>query len=836
MFNLIQDLKFGVRLLLRSPGFASVAVVSLALGIGANTAIFSIIDALLLRNLPVRSPEQLALLGQGQMDGVTNSFPNGHQNDLYSWVFFNELRSKNHVFSDLAAVESMRADVHGRVGGPGSEMELLKIRLVSGNYFTMLGVGPAVGRVLAANDDMKPGASPVAVLGYSFWEKRFGRDRVVGRPVTFNGTQYTIVGVAAPEFFGTKLDESPDLWIPLAMQKQAQPFMEDPFSNGLTQSLNLMGRLKPGVTLSEAQANVNVLFQAWLKEMAGPSPSTEQIADMRKAAVVMTSAAGGISDLRLQFSQPLRILMILVGLVLLIACANLANLLLARASGRQREVAVRLALGAKRSRLVRQMLSESLLLSLAGGALGVILAWWGGEALLAMVSSAPNDRAPLPVGPNLHLLGFTFGLSLLTGLLFGIAPALRMTRVDPGPSLKDRGAQTASRGQNRLGQVLIAGQVALALFLMIGAGLFVRTLMKLKDADLGFDKDRVVVINLDDQSNQPTASGIRVKYGRLEQRINALPHVSAASFSMLNYGEGTWFSRVWPQGVEQTEANAKHSDGNAVGARYFETMGMPLLTGRNFGPRDTLQSQRVAVVNATLAKEMWPDGSAVGKRVMFQNDKQGVEVIGVVRDANYRGARAKPQGMFFLSLDQEKDTSRFGDLVVRAQGPPEALIPEIRAMIRAEDPNLAIADAVTLRDAVDRTLGQENLLAKLAGFFGMLAMLLAAIGLYGVMAYAVARRTNEIGIRMALGARPWTVLRMVLREAMVVSVIGVAVGVAAALECGKWVSSQLYGLKEYDPLTISGAAAILLLVALLASALPALRAARLDPLAALREE
>jgi predicted permease len=826
-----QDIRFSLRQLRRSPTFTTVAVLSLALGIGANTAIFSVMDALLLRALPVKHPEQLVLLGKGWGSGIFNGFPNGKNIDLYSLPFLRELSAKNHVFSDVAAVESMRADVHARFTGDNAELEPLKIRLVSGSYFQMLNVGAAAGRLFGSEDDQKPGGNPTAVMSYIYWQRRFNRDpSVIGKTVTFNKTPFTIAGVATLGFSGTVLDELPDLWIPLAMQAQVQPWLENPFEN-LSQSLWLTARIKPGVSMAVAQTDVNVIFQQWLHQLAGAVPSPERQKDMQQARIFLTPASTGISQLRMSYTEPLQILMALVGVVLLIACANIANLMLARGSKRQREVAVRLALGAGRRRLIRQFLSESLLLALTGGALGLLLAWWGGQLLLAMVSTDP-EAAPLAVGPNGHVLLFSFGLSLLTGVLLGIAPALRMTKVDVGPSLKEGKGTARTQSHSRLGQALVAGQVALALFLLIGAGLFVHTLEKLQARNTGFDKDQILLLQLDSDAFNFSGATLANLCTRLEGRIHEIPGVEAASFSMLNFGEGRWMSRAWPENVPHTEANGRSFDGNRVGAHYFQALGMPLVQGRTFGAQDTAQSQFVAVLNETLAGAFYPDGSAVGRH--FSITKHDYEIVGVVKDARYGNLRETPRGMWFLFLDQEQ--SGFNDLVVRVHGNPMNLVPTIRAVIRSEDPNIAIAKVTTLGRKVEESLGQEKLLAKLASFFGSLALLLASIGLYGVMAYSVARRTNEIGIRMALGARPGNILGMVLRESLFVVAGGIAAGIPAALACGRYVSSQLYGLKANDALTITFAALALMAVSLTASYLPARRAALLDPLVALREE
>jgi macrolide transport system ATP-binding/permease protein len=836
MPNVTQDFRFALRLWRQRPGFTAVALLSLALGIGANTSIFSMMDALMLRSLPVKQPEQLMLFGSGRTSGVMDDFPE-RSSELYSEPFLKTVRQKNDVFSDIAALESMPENVHARFAGANAELEPLHIRLVSGNYFALLGVGPAVGRVLAEEDDQKPGGHPVMVMSYRFWQRRFSKDAgVLGRAVTFNGTALTVIGVAAREFSGTVVEESPDFWVPLSMQAQVQPWLGDPRGT-FTQSLWLTGRLKPGVNPRTAQANANVVYQQWMHQVAGASPSADVVESMKKARIELHPAVNGISGLRMQFSDPLKILMVLVGLVLLIACVNIANLLLAQAAGRQREIAVRLALGASRRRLTSQFLAESLMLSLMGGALGVLIAWWGGQFLLTLVQAGP-DPLPIQVGPNARVLLFTFGLSLVTGVLFGLAPALRMTHVDLAPSLREGKGTARSQTHSRLGQLLVAGQVALALFLMIGAGLFVRTLQKLEQTSPGFDAARVVLLNLDSDASNFKGPAVERMHRQLEERLRGLPGVQAASFSSSsNFNEGRWMVRLWPEGVQLLAANGKPADGNQVGSEYLTALGMPLVMGRGFGPQDTPQSPAAMVVNETLARALYPGVSPIGRHVAMEGDKRpDLEIVGVVKDAKNQSLRDKPRGMFFIDLEQGKIPDTFNDLVVRVSGKPEALMSQIRAVIHSVDPNLAVWDVMTLGESVDRSLSQEKLLAKLASFFGALALLLASIGLYGVMAYSVSRRTNEIGIRMALGAQPSAVLGMVLRESVFVVGLGLMAGIPAALACGRYVSSQLYGLAPNDPVTIVGAAVLLTAVALLASYLPARRAATLDPLTALREE
>jgi predicted permease len=829
--NSLQDTRFTLRMLRRSPAFTIVAVLCLALGIGANTAIFSVMDALMLRTLPVRQPEQLVLFGEGRMSGVNDDFPHQSQ-ELFSQPFYQEIRRRNDVFSDVVAMESMSGDVHARFGS--SEVEPVKLQLVSGNYFDMLGVQAVAGRVLTPEDDLIQGGSAVAVMRYGYWERRFARDpSVIGRSFSFSGAVFTVVGVAAREFFGTEVGRAPDLWVPLAEQAQVQPWLSAPL-NGRTQSLWLMGRMKPGIDMATAQAYTNVKFRQWLHELAGASPSADQVADMQKAGVKLTGAERGISRLRRQFSRPLQILMVLVGLILLIACANIANLLLARAGARRREIAVRVALGAERWRLMSQLLSESLFLALSGGCVGLWAAAAGAHLLVTMVSRGP-DPVPLQVALNAPVLLFAFGVAVLTGLIFGIMPAMRMSRVDLGSSLKEGKGLARTQAHGRLSSILVAAQVAVAFFLIIGAALFVATLEKLEQTNTGFEKDRVLLLQLDSDSTNAKGPALMAIYSRLEKRVQSLPGVRTASFAMMTFDEGVWSSSVWPQGSPHTQANAKPFAGNRVGDRYFEVLGTPILAGRAFRAQDTPKLQPVAIVNETFARELFPNGPAVGRHFSL-GEHDDFEIIGVVKDAKYLSLREAPRGEFFVYNGQAEDPDGYNDLVVRAQGDPKALIGELRTAIRAEDANLGISQVMTLAEAVDRSLGEETLLAKLAGFFGVLALLLASIGLYGVIAYSVARRTNEIGIRMALGARPGAIVSGVLAESLVLVGVGVAIGLPAALACGRLVASQLYGVQSTDPRILGGSATVLLVTALAASALPARRAALLDPLIALREE
>jgi predicted permease len=830
--HIAQDVRYGVRTMLRSPGLMIVAVLSLALGIGANTAIFSLMDAVMLRTLPVEEPHQLVLFGDGRASGSIDDFPNSSTR-LFSYPFYREIQKENQVFSGVAAILSLSFGAHGTVEGNQS-MEQVTSELVSGTYFSVLGVNPALGRTLAETDDQTPGGGPVAVASYSWWNRRFGRDpSIVGKKVTIGATVYTVVGVAPPEFFGTTVGQSPDLWIPLSMEKQISPGW-----NGLDskffQSLYIIGRLKPGIRAEQAGADVNVLFKQILHEYAGPQPSQQRLGDIQHAQIELTSVARGLSRLRRQFSEPLEILMAVVGLVLLIACANIANLLLARSTARRREIAVRQALGAGRSRLIRQLLTESLLLALIGGVLGIAFASWANHLLLAMVSGGPQPL-PLDVRINTRLLMFTLVVSLLTAILFGAAPALRATRLKLADSLKEGRGPVGAQARNPLAKALVVSQVAFSLVLLVGAGLFLRTLINLANVDTGFNKENVLCLQID-----ATAVGYKEDarlgdlYQQIEQRVAALPGVRAASFSFFTFNEGAWDDEVSVQGyMPPGDRDVLH---NVVGANYFATMGIPLLAGRAFGPQDTASSTKVAIINETMARRLFPPGSPMGHRfgIGGPDHAADMEVIGVVKDAKYERLKEDPQPADYIPYTQH--IQYLGDFEARFSGDRQSIIPEVRRAIGEVNPNLPISDVKTLAEQVDRSVVSQRLIAQLSAFFGLLAVFLACIGIYGLMSYAVTRRTNEIGIRMALGAGRPNVLWLVMREILILVAFGIAIGVPVALAGDRLVSSMLFGLSPTDPLTVVAATVLLLAVAAVAGYLPARRASRVDPMVALRYE
>ena len=834
MNTLLQDLRYGLRMLGRSPGFTAVAVLTLALGIGANTAIFSLLNAVMLRKLPVEKPGQLVLLGSGRSAGSTSDFAN---TDLYSYPFFREMRQKNQVFSEVSAELSlMFGKMHGAAGGSAG-LEPIDVQLVSGTYFPMLGVNPILGRAFTAAEDEPAGGHPVAVASYSWWKHRFAGDpAIVGKTVTIGSTVYAIIGVAPQEFFGTTVGESPDLWIPLSMEKQVSPGWNGLDNKGF-QSLYIFGRLRPGVSAKQAEARVNVLARQVWHGFVGPVLTADQQQRLQRAHISLTPASRGLSRLRLRFSLPLQILMAFVGLVLLIACANIANLLLARAASRQREIAVRMAIGAGRGRVVRQMLTESLLLTLIGGALGILFAWWASEVLLVMVSSGP-DPLPLRIAPDATVLVFTFAVTCLTALLFGTLPALRATRIDLTPALKESRSPVVVSSRSRLVGWLVVSQVALSLVLLVGAGLFLRTLVNLANIDTGFNRENVLLFAIEPQAvGYKEDSRLVNLYKQIEQRVSAEPGVRAASISFFAFNQGEWTQPVLIPGRLPTPQDDMMATHNVVGQSYFAAMGIPLLAGRVFGPQDSESSPKVAVINETLAKWYFPGGSPVGRRFAIEsspNHKSEFEVVGVAKDAKHENLRERPMPEVYYPYTQR--VGYYGNLEVRYTGDPATIIAEVRHGVSEVDHSLPLTYQNTLAQQVDYSVTGETLIAQLSSFFGLLAVFLACIGIYGLMSYAVARRTNEIGIRVALGADRSTVLWMVMREGLVLVGIGLLVGLPVALAAGRLVSKLLFGLSPADPVSVAGAAIFLLAFALLAAYLPARRAAKVDPMVALRYE
>lgn len=833
--EMFQDLRYGMRMLLKNPGFTLVAVLSLALGIGANTAIFSLMDAVMLKSLPVQDPDRLLLFGNGQDIGLTNAFPASSQ-QLFSYPFYQDVRQGNEVFSDVAAIQSLTWNIHGFFGQDGNEPERLKAQLVSGNYFSVLGVNAFLGRTLSDMDDLNAGSHAVAVISHAWWQNRLGGDTsVIGKTITIDKTAYTIIGVGPKEFFGTTVGEAPDLWVPLAMEAQMPPMHWDGRTKREFQSLNLIGRLKGGVSVAQANAAINVLFKRFLQDWAGAQPSAERLRDIQQARIELTPGGRGLSELRREFSLSLRILMVVVGLVLLIACANIANLLLARATARQKEFAVRLALGAGRTRLVRQLLTESLLLATIGGLAGILLASWGSRVLVLMASSGP-EALPLDVSPNLRILGFTLCASLLSALIFGIAPALRASKMEPNSSLKGGKGSVQSSAQSPFGKALVIGQVALSLLLLVVALLFVRTLINLQSVPTGFNTQNVTLLKIDTAATGYKEEQLPRVMREVEEKLKTVPGVQAAAFSFLVFNQGLWSGPAFS--FDQTAENVPNRTirNNVVGEDYFAAMGIPLVAGRGFALQDNDKSRKVAIISESMAKRFFPDVSPLGRRFGTGGPESGgeYEIIGVVKDVRAASLADELRPMAYYPHSQ--GSGALSNLVVRFAGSSDNTLPEVLRVIREIKPQLPVDEVVSLSDHIGRSLVQQKLTARLGSFFGLLALMLACIGLYGVLSYAVARRTNEIGIRLALGAQRGDVIWMVLREALSLVMAGALTGILASIFTTRLAGSLLFKLKPNDPLTLAVATLLLIAVATLAGYLPARRAARVDPMTALRDE
>lgn len=836
-----QDVRYAFRTFRANPGFALVAVLSLALGIGANSAIFGLLNGALYSALPVPNPEQLVILSDPASAGVSIGAQTEQPRALLTYQEFEQLRSDTNSFTGMFAAESAVNKWRLRFG---ATEERVNGRLVSGEYFRVLDVPALLGRTFTREEDKAIGGAPYAVISYDYWQRRFGGDRgVLGRTFSLQGTSYSIIGVTPPGFFGETVGQTPDVWLPMSMEPLVKPgrdwLHQEPGSIDKVMWLHVFGRLKPGVTAGQAQANVSVIFKQII-EASYPMLSGEKRKEFLNQTVKVQSASHGASTLRERFAEPLFVLFAVVGAVLLIACANLANLLLARATARQREISVRMALGAGRGRLVRQLLTESLLLSLMGGVAGLFIARIVGQGLTRLASS-PDDPIQLAAVLDAKVLAFTAFLTILTALLFGIAPALRATRLDVGARLKEQGrGLTSSAARLHLGKLLVVGQIALSLVLLVGAGLFLRTLINLQTVDLGYDRERLLLLNID-----PTTAGYKERraldlYRDLLERYRTVPGVREVTYSENGlFGGVDSADAIEVEGYKRTGQGDRGSRYDKVGPEYFSTLRIPMLRGREIGSQDREGTTPVCVINEAFAKKFFADRNPIGLHVTitFGPDRFPFEVVGVARDARDRSLRAAVVPRFYLAMQQ---SSKFAPMSVnyeiRTTAEPTALTNSLRKVTEQFNSNLPVADVRSLEDLVDRRLAQDRMIARLSAAFGTIALVLAALGLYGVLSYGVAQRTSEIGIRLALGAQPARVLSMVMRETSVVVVLGLAVGCGVAFACTRLVESKLFGLAPTDPGTFAAATLVLLMVAALAGFVPAYRAARVDPLTALRHE
>ena len=824
MATLWQSLCYTLRVLAKNHGFTTAAVLSLALGIGANTAIFTLINALLLRDLPVRQPQRLVYLSAvRQGSKITFSYP-----------MFRELERGQRVFS-------------GMIGWGGNWMPNVEVNgvlsqdrvlSVTANCYSELGASSLLGRLLNPEDENLSGGanSQVAVIGYEFWQRRFGSARdVVGKQIRVEGHPFTIIGVTRKWFTGLTTGEPPDITVPLAAMPLIQSGAFDLESRSLLW-LHPIGRLKDGVTIEHARAQLQSFWPDVLLATASTQTPGLRRQTFLSMGLDVSSAAKGIAgDLRAQFARPLYVLAGIVGLILLVACVNLANLMLARAAARSHEMSVRVAIGATRWSLVRQVLSESLTLSLTGALFGLALAFWGSRLLVLLMTEGNLVPVSLNLTPDLRVLSLTVFVAILTGILFGLAPAWRSSREDP-MSVLQQNARSLSGGAGRLSKALIVTQVALSLILLLGAGLFVRTFQRLRSVDLGFNQSRLLEVRLNPRPGGYDNLDMASYHKQLTQRIASVPGVISVGFSHASIpSPEAWHETVSPTSVDPSTGIHLVAKGMDISPGFLQTLGIPLLGGREFDETADQKHPRIAIVSSSLAERLFPNGNAIGKSIRFgfMPEYQNIEIVGVAGNARVTDLRdATPMVVYFSYL---QDPQQWGDLFVRTSAPPEALVKTISHEIASLGHEYAI-DTRTIQQTTSQVLTEERVTAMLSAFFAALALLLASIGLYGLMSYTVTRRTREIGIRVAVGAQRQNVLWLVLRETLALALLGIAVGIPSALAAARLIATMLFGLSTSDLPNITAVCLLLLLVALFAGYLPARRASSIDAIVALRAE
>lgn len=838
MNALLQDVRYALRQLRKSPGFTAVAVFTLALGIGANTAIFSVVNALLLKLLPVRDPQQLVIVGDPTWaDSRSNGTP---RTEIFSYPLYKELRDRNSVLDGLCAgATEHRIEVEA---GPGEfSDQKANGRMVSGNYFAVLELEPAAGRLLSNSDDTAENANPVAVLSYDYWQHNFaGSSSIIGKEIRLNGYPFTVIGVAPAGFEGDVVGEEMSLFVPLSMQPEiarGRHWRNSPNASWLS----LIGRLKSGITPEQAEANLHAVLNQAIQGDYGASLSADDRRALREEPLTIrvSPGAGGISALRGDYRKPLLLLMGIVGLVLLIACVNVANLLLARATMRNREFAVRLAIGANRRQVLQQLLTESVLLAILGGMAGSVFAVWGVKLLIKLIGS---DAAGLSLTPDFRVFAFTACVSLFTGILFGLLPALRTLRVRVSPSLNQTTRSTSDR-QSRFawGKGLIAGQVALSLLVLFAASLLVRSLQKLVTQDFGYQRDHLVTARLDPAAGGYSPEKMKVLAQEFVSRLTGMPGMRSVTYSTNGLFGGTESSdALLVPGLEKQTPRNRAANEDYVGPDYFPVIGIAILSGRGIEVQDTASSTRVAVINEAMAKRFFDGQNPIGRQFRIDDpdwvDKP-ITIVGISRNAKDHGSgvRADVKPRFYLAYQQMSDPLQI-ILEIQTSGVPSDVVTNLRSEIKAIDPHLPIDFVQTLEMRVNDSLGNQIALARLSSFFAALALLLACIGLYGVLSYTVAGRTREIGVRMALGAQRADVLRLILREGVLLVGAGVVIGIPLSLTSSHLLNSFLFDLKATDPLSLIAVVLLLGTVSAFAGMIPAWRAAKVDPMVALRYE
>jgi predicted permease len=836
---ILRDLRYAARLLRKSPAFSITAILSLALGIGANTAIFAVAKKVLFDTLPVKNPRELRMLtwisGHEQAvppvwGDVSATREGGLSSPAFSYPVLQQLRAKHEVFQDLIAFKDieMTAAIDGRP-------ELIAAEMLSGGAFSALGVQMVLGRPLTPADDAGRGEGPVAVISEDFWVNRFGRSNLVlGRPIALNGVPVTVVGVSPAQFTGLTMGNSPRVFVPLTMQPVLLPRAQligtgnqSLLDNPQSWWVSIMARLRPDVPEAQAQAAFDVVLRETAMSTLPPSKALDQL------HLKLQPGDRGLDGLR-KFVDPSYVLLALAGLVLLLASVNLANLLLAQATSRQREISTRLALGAGRASILRQLLTESLLLSSIGGVAGFVLGYVGRNAIPLLLTESSHP-AIVSVDFDWRVVSFAVAVSLVTGIAFGAIPAWQAMHAGVGSELRGAGRTTAGRYKVSMGKGLVVLQVALSTILLMGAGLFVRTLINLSNTPIGFRTDHLLLFKLNPPRTRYTDAQMVTLYRQLEDQFAAIPGVQSVTLSNIALiGDGHSGStfhvsgRPFRRGEDRVQTNS-------VGADFFETMGIPILQGRSFNSHDNARSPRVAVINRALAEKFFPGENPIGRTFEHEDAAGPVQIAGIAADTRYANLRSETPPTFYTPYQQ---TSRSGRMIVelRTMAGPLSILSQVRTAVASVDRDLPLIDVRTQEQQIEASLSSERIFAQLTSGFGILALALATIGIYGLMAYTVARRTSEIGIRMALGARVEQVLAAVLREALWLSAAGVALGLVGALCLARFIASMLYGLKATDPITVTGTAALLICITLLAGIGPARRASRIDPLRALRHE